>query len=237
MAPVPGGAPKKKVSPVIWVLVGVVGLFLMLGIVVIAGGIFVAKKIADNPALAAATALAAANPDVEVVSNDPNLGTVTFRDKRTGKTVTLDFEQIKEGRMVFTEDGKEVSVEAGESGLHIKSSDGQTVQIGADAKLPSWIPSYPGTRMQGTFSSSGDTEDAATATFTSRDSPERVLQFYAEAFKKEGLKVNETSHQENGSMAGGVVTAESEDRSRQASVTVSTDRGEVSALVTYSSKR
>ena len=132
--PVPGAfpvPPKKKLSPIVWVLIGIAAFFLLVIMAVIAGGIYVASRVADNPVEAAATLIAAGNPDVEVVSANRDKGTVTFREKSTGKTVTVNLEQLKQGRLVFTGDDKEVTVEAGPDGVKVESSDGEKVELGA----------------------------------------------------------------------------------------------------------
>src|SRR5262245_59221259 len=73
-APPPSGPPMqtgpKKTSPVVWIIVGVLGFFLLVGIVISVGvGMFV-HKVKQNPALAMAKLLTAANPEVEVLSAD-----------------------------------------------------------------------------------------------------------------------------------------------------------------------
>lgn len=241
MAPAPGPypvAPKKKTSPIVWILVGIAGFLLLAGIVVIAGGLYLAKKVADNPALVAATAIAATNPDVEVVSSDSGRGTVTFREKSSGKTVTLDLDQIKQGKLSFSEDGKEVTVEAGEGGVRIKGSDGQTMEFGATLnKLPDWLPGYPGATVQGTMVTKGGAEEGATAGFTTKDPADRVLKFYEENLKSSGMKItHQTTHQEEGKLSG-VLSAESQDGKRQVMVSASSEGSDTNVGLTFSSKK
>jgi len=105
MAPMPS---TRKTSPLVWVLVIVLGLF-FLGIVSIVGfGYYVAHKVKQagidpdlwrrNPGLAIGKILAATNPNVEVVRSDEGAGTVTIRDKRTGKETTMTFDQARNGK-------------------------------------------------------------------------------------------------------------------------------------------
>jgi hypothetical protein len=241
MAPAPGSGyvvPKKKISPIVWVLIGIVGFFLVVGIALVAGGLFLAKKIADNPMLAAATAIAATNPDVEILSNDAARQTVTFREKSTGKTITLNFDQLKEGKLAFSEDGKQVTVETGEGGLKMKGADGSTFEIGAGSgKLPDWVPTYPGAHMEGAFSAGGGAEQSAMVSFTTKDSPDKVVTFFEEGFQKYGLKVSQTVQREGGKLSGGMLSASSDDKKRQAAITFSADGDEVNVSVTYSTKK
>ena len=131
------GAPRKT-SPVVWILVAVLGLFVLFGIAVIGGGMFLVHKarqagldpalMRTNPALATAKLLAATNPDLEVVSHDDGRGLVTIRQRSTGKTVTMNLDEIKHGKITFREDGKDaVTLEAhgdGSTGsLQVKSGN------------------------------------------------------------------------------------------------------------------
>src|SRR3954454_6834611 len=53
----PMPAPPKKTSPILWIIVGILGFFMAAGLAIIAGGLFVAKKAHDaavNPAPATA---------------------------------------------------------------------------------------------------------------------------------------------------------------------------------------
>jgi Predicted membrane protein len=134
-APSVSTAPK-KISPIVWILVGIFGLFVVLGIALTAGAAFVAHKVKQNPALAIAKLATVGNPDLEAVAADEGANTVTFKDKRTGETVTMNFDDVKKGKIVFKSNGKEATIQAhgeGQNGtLEINSPDG-TVKIGAGA--------------------------------------------------------------------------------------------------------
>src|SRR5439155_24838641 len=132
-APVPpvGAAAPQKTSAVVWIIGGCGGLVVLAALV---GGItmyYVAHKVkqaAHNPALAVTRLLAAANPDVDVVSTDEDKGNITVRDKKTGKTMTMNFADAQKGKFVFEEDGQKVQMEAhgeGDKGsFEVKSSEG-----------------------------------------------------------------------------------------------------------------
>ena len=91
--PPPVPPPAKKAIPIwVWILAGVLGLFLLAGIAVVATGVFIykqAKDAADNPTAALAKIAAMANPNVEVLGVDEATGKVTIKDKESGKTVTI----------------------------------------------------------------------------------------------------------------------------------------------------
>jgi hypothetical protein len=232
----------KKTSPVVWIIVGVLGLVMVAGIVVIAGGLFVAKKVHDaasNPALLAAKVMAAANPDVEILSSDDRNGTVTFKDKKSSKVITLDFDQIKQGRLVFEEDGKKVTVNSTTDGVNLTGSDGSTVQIGsnASAKMPDWLPEYPGSSAQGTFSMQDPSQSGAAVSFTTKDPVDKVSSFYEDALRKAGLATNVNLMQQDGKTSGAMITAESSDKKRSAVVNIAAGDDAATVGITYSDKK
>ncbi|MCP4224029.1 MAG: hypothetical protein GY773_11850, partial [Actinomycetia bacterium] len=108
---------KKKVSPWVWVLGGC--LVLIVVVLLLMGGCtwFLADKAKDiaadfeaNPAKAAAEMAVRLNPDLELVSTDEEAGTMTVLQKSTGKEVTLDFDEISEGRFSFETDKGESTI-------------------------------------------------------------------------------------------------------------------------------
>ncbi len=97
-----------------------------------------------NPAAAAARIAALASNHVDIVIEDDNAGTLTLRDRRTGKTVTMcHLDQAKGGKFSFSaegDDGKTATMEFG----------------GAGGKIPSWVPSYPGSSPQFNITARGE---------------------------------------------------------------------------------
>jgi hypothetical protein len=244
--PAPGPAPVKKTSPLVWILIAVIGLFGLFGIAVVAGGYFVAHKLhqaADNPGLAAAKLIAAANPDVEMLSSDDTRGTITLKDKKTGKIVTLNFEDIKKGKLTMQEEGQEaVSIQASGDGSHAtmeaKSKDGGTVKFGAGAtKLPAWIPTYPGSSPQANFGMQGAGEDAGNIMFTTKDPIEKVSKFYEDGLKNAGLTTNSNVMQQNGKTAMATLAGEDADKKRTAAVNIVPGDDGVTVTITYSHKK
>jgi len=226
--PVPGGAPpRKKTNPLVWVLVGILCFFLLIGIALTVGAYFVyhkAKEVAltseKNPGRAAAKLLAALNPDVEVVSTDEDHGLITIRDKRTGKTVTINFEDAKKGRISFEEQGKE------------------TVTLGGGpVRLPGWFPSYPGASAAETFSSRTSERDVTSFQFTTKDSVDQVARFYESALKNAGLKVEAHLVTENNKTTGGVLTSEDEAEGRKAVVHLNSSGSGTDVLVSLEVKK
>jgi len=201
--PAPAGQPaKKNTSPLVWILAGCGGLIVIGVIVMLVGGYFVAHKVKGfaemakkNPAMAAAKLAVSFNPNLEIVAEDDEKGTITVRDKKTGEEITMNAEDIKQGRLKFkNKKGEEVtlegSTEAGKEGLKVKTDKG-TMSFGnttAEAP-PSWVPVYPGAKA--VASSRQKTEEGLTGTFTfqTRDAGEKVLAFYEKELKGAGFEV------------------------------------------------
>ncbi len=216
--------PRRK-SPLVYILIGCGGVVVLVGVLVVAAisfGLYKAKQagldpdlLQKNPAVAMVKMAVAANPDAELVSLDEDRGIVTIRDKKTGKTVTMNFEDIKQGKISFEGEGGEGSA-----------------SIGGPVTLPSWFPSYPGATPQGTFSLQDRSSDSSGFHFTTKDSPAQVFQFFEAGLKKAGLTVEAT-----GGASGGLISARDADQEREAVVNVSAASGGTQVSGTFKSKR
>lgn len=218
-------------GPLGWVLIGLGAFCLLIGVVVVGAGFFFAHKVKEagidselaqkNPALAAAKVMAALNPDVEVVRVDDEKGTLTIREKKSGKTITMNADDVKNGKITFSDD-----------------STGEKVSIGSgtDVRLPSWIPEYPGSKPEGTMAASGNHGEGGMAHFTTSDSVTKVLGFYQDELKGAGFKITSNVSGDSGDSKGGLITAENTSTKHTVLVTVgSSDKGTEVAL-TYGSR-
>ena len=233
--PPPAGAEpvKRKTSPIVWVLVIILGLFVIGFVGVVGTGWFVYNKVKQagvdpelfrtNPGLALGKLITAVNPDAEVVRTDDRAGTITIRDKRSGKEITMSFDQAKSGRVTFSaedDNGKTATVEIG----------------GANAKLPSWVPAYPGATIQANVTARGDdsngTGEGGNFSFTTSDPASRVISFYQDKAKELGMKAKLNASAGD----GGTFIAAEEDR-RSLTVVAGTDGERTTVNVTYGAKR
>lgn len=175
--------PGKKGSGVwFWVIGGCLGIVLLGGLAILGLGYFGVKKFQETtglsseefqnrPAFAAAKLLTALNPDIELVDADERTERITIREKNTGKTVSITLDELKQGRIRFTDDsGEEFEMrvqEDGESGsLQIQGRDGrQVLNIGssASANLPAWVPT-----PEGSYSNRQQISTEGNATYTGR---------------------------------------------------------------------
>src|SRR4029077_3440828 len=91
--------PPKKSNVLMWVLIGVGGFVLLLILAAGVGSYFLYRTVKNagfdsalmqrNPGLAMAKMVTAMNPDYQAVSTDDAAGTITVREKSTGKVVTF----------------------------------------------------------------------------------------------------------------------------------------------------
>jgi len=242
----PAASAPRKTSPIVWILGGSVALLLLIGLAVAGAGFFFIHKakqagidpelMRTNPGLAAARIIAATNPDLEVVADDGH-GRIKIRQKSSGKTTTVNFEDLKNGRIRFQEDGKDaITVETrgdgSDASVQMKSGS-ESVTIGANqATMPSWIPAYPNAKAQGNYSASGKDGTAASFQFQTPDAVKDVIAFYENGLKQNGFKISLTSTSDS----GGVVSAEDQGNKRTALVTVGVDGKGTTVAVTYSQK-
>jgi hypothetical protein len=226
--------PKKKISPLVWILSGIAVFILLLGGAAIIGTYIVVNKVKQagldpdlmekNPGLAVAKMMAAMNPEIDIVSVDDRKGVITFKEKSTGKTVTVNFEDAKQGKIRFTGDNdEEVTLETdSESGVaQLRSAEG-SFQLGGAVKLPSWVPAYPGAKPQGTYSSQAKDSNSASIHFSTRDSLDKVAKFYEAGLKGSGLKVTTNIVQQDGKVSGGMIGAQDDANRRNVVVSLDT---------------
>lgn len=242
-------APRKK-SPWIWVLAGC-GTLLIISIIAIAGiGFFAYRKAQQagldpalmqrNPALAAAKIAVTMNPDLEFVSMNEENSTITVRDKKSGKTLTVSAEDIQKGKITLSDDeNQNVSIQANSnSGTFEMKTGKDTVKVGAGAAadVPEWVPTYPGVEVAGATSRQSGEGSVGSFQFTTEDSVESVLDYFEDAFQNHGLQVKINSAKVNGEVGSGTATAKDAAGKRSAMVIISSTGTGTSVIVTYQDK-
>jgi hypothetical protein len=116
-------------------------------------------------------------------------------------------------------------------GVQFNSGDG-TIQIGGNAKVPTWVPEYPGSNPQTGFAAQGKDGRSGTFTFKTRDSADHVAKFYREQLEASGLTVA-TSVSSGSSQ---IITAEDEAKHHTVTVVAGGKSSEATVSVTYASK-
>jgi hypothetical protein len=218
----PQAAPpvKGKISPLVWILIAVAGVIVLCVVGLGLAAVYVAK----NPGLVMTRLITAANPDAEVLSTDTGSQTVRIRDRRTGKEVTLSFDDVKKGRFKISamgDNGEMASVEIG----------------GGEGRLPLWVPTYPGAKAQGNLTAKGASADGmgegGVVTFTTPDPPSKVTEFYQAKCKDMGMSVDLSQLSDT----GGMVLGADEGKQRTMHVLVAGGSGDTTITVTYGRKR
>ena len=238
--PQPGA--QRKTSPVVWVL-AILGVVVMLMIVAVVGiGLFVAHKVKQagldsdtmkrNPVVATVKVMAALNPNIEIVTLDEDKGFVTVRDKKSGRTFRVDFDDAKRGRFTMQEEGKgPVTIATngdGNNGVVEVNTPEASMKIGSqNAKVPTWVPDYPHSEPTGAFSGHTSSNAAGSYGFKTHDSVSKVMSFFEDGFRSEGMEINHK--------APNVITAEKDQKN--ALVIVGSEGGETSVMVTFGSRK
>ncbi|HEY7389523.1 MAG TPA: hypothetical protein VH640_13500 [Bryobacteraceae bacterium] len=234
-APAASAQPQRKSRLLVWILAGILGVALLAGIATFAGGLWVAQKVKqagvdadlfrDNPGLAISKLIAAADPDAEVISTDPSDQTVTVRDRRNGKEVTLTFEQVKRGDFRL-----EANDDEGHRALVQIGGSGDTGRVPAEA------PVYPGAKVKSSFQVDGNGEKGQGAyeyEFTTTDAPAKILDYYHRTLEQAGMKLA----LQTPTADGGMLVAEDDANHRTLRVIVSREAGATTINLTARVKR
>jgi hypothetical protein len=202
----PAAPGKKSSKTLVWILAGCGGTLILVVVVLavfISWGAHKVKGFAEagkrNPALAAAKIMVAINPDLEIVAEDDNAATLTVRNKKTGEQITMNAEDIKKGRLRFTnKKGEEVTFEghgeAGKEGFSVKSKEGSMTFGNTSLEgVPSWVPAYPGAKPMVTASKTGAEGIFGSYSFQSSDAAGKVLDYFDAELKGKGFTVERTN--------------------------------------------
>jgi hypothetical protein len=244
-------APQKKkgLGTLAWVGIGCGALILVAVVVLGVGGVLVAHKAKEmagdfeaNPGLATARMIVRLNPDLEEVSADEDAGTITVRNTKTGEVATVDFDQLKEGKIRWKSGGKEMTIDAsgkdGGQGVTITSSEGDktmTLTTGATAgDVPDWVPVYPGAEPQGVNAMTGDEGSSGVFQVTTDAAVSDVISYYKTALDGEGFEVTVNTFSGSGGEEGGMVRGELSSAKRNVTAMVGVSDGATTVNISYS---
>ena len=178
--PAPPPVQARKTSPIVWVLVIVLGLFVLGGIAIVGVGAYIAHRVHQA---------------------------VRVNDRDGGFS------------------------------LHTRDSDGKdaTLTFGGSAKIPSWVPAYPGSEghTKSVLSANSGGTEGGDYTFTTSDDPAKVKAFYSDKCKDLGLKVEADTSTPDGGM---IVAADENGDKRSLTITVGGHSGETTVNVIYGRK-
>jgi hypothetical protein len=152
---------KKGLGPLAWIAIGCGVIIVLVGVVMVAGGIFVAGKAKDfaadmekNPGLTTARTIVRLNPELEEVAVDEEAGTITVRNTRTGEEVTVDFDALADGKLSFSSGDKSMTIETSEEGVKVSSEEGgEKLELSTGNEVtdevPEWVPVWPDAELEG----------------------------------------------------------------------------------------
>lgn len=170
--PMPGPNPsqQKKTNVVVWVLLGIAGVLIAGVLIAAATTYYFVKQVAgsSNPAIAIAKVITTLNPDLEVISMDGD--TVRVRVKSTGQETEINIGDIRKGK------------------IDIKSPEGRVV-IGGKARMPEWLPQYPGMEGDPVTQVESLKKGKGTLVFHTPDRVDKVTAWYEQTLKEHGFTV------------------------------------------------
>jgi hypothetical protein len=176
------------------------------------------------------------NPELEEVSADEQAGTITVRHTKTGEVVTVSIQDLKEGRIKFTTDEGEVSVEAkGEEGTFNITRGDQTwkMRTGVDTTgdIPAWVPVIPGGEVESPHVVESEGKTSGGFQLRSTESVEAATQFYRERLEADGFEVNVNSFTMGETESGAVVTGSQAGGGRNVTAMIRTEEGATRVVV------
>jgi YD repeat-containing protein len=240
---------KSSAGKIILWIVGIIGSFILICVIgVVALGMYGLHKVKQagfdtslmkkNPVYASAKMGATMNKDVEIIASDDNAGSLTVRDKRTGKTTTMRFDAANNKMVITDEKGQTstITTDGNAGSVSVQGPDG-TVKIGAGAdKAPNWVPQYPGSNPQNTYSANEQGKQSGIYTFTTADSSEKVLGYYADQLTSGGMQISRMNSSSGGKNTG-MVHGQDKDGSHTVVVTSGEESDGTHVSVTYEEKK
>jgi hypothetical protein len=220
---------RRKTSPLVWILVVLLGIAVIVGVATFAGGWFLVHKAReaginpelfhDNPGLAISKVIGAFDPNAEVVKTDESAGTVTLRDRRSGKEINITFDDARNGRFRFqseNENGKKTVLEFG----------------GDATNVPAEVPVYPGAKLKANFEVDGDQGSGQKGAYeyelATHDTPAKVVAYYHHKLEESGMRLA----MQNSTPTGGMLVAEDDAHHRTMRVIVGRDDDDTTINIT-----
>jgi hypothetical protein len=251
-SPLPAAPAPKKRGPLFWILIAVLGIVVIGGILVVSGGLFIMNRVRQagfdpqlmqkHPGLAVAKVLLGTNPDIEILDVDENLGILRVREKKTGKTLTMNLKDAEKGKISFRDENNQLveiqaQGEGGNASIEVKGPEG-SMRMGAGAgQLPDWIPPYPGSEGTGTFNVTSKEGKGGSYGFKTNDSVGDVASFYEDGLQSAGFEVekNELPASDRGSAV--ILTAKDAGSQRTVTITMAGQAGTTTVSLLFESKK
>jgi hypothetical protein len=167
--------PRRKIHPVVWVLIGLAGLCAVLLVAAAGVGYYVAERFEADPAGATTALLSAIDTGFEVVSTDKASGSLVLNEL---KHTSIDFGNGR-GKIVVRDGEHDIVIGGGET--------------------PGWIPAYGNAKVKRTVSAT----TAGSQVFESSDAPSQVLAHYERELGGAGMRITRHSDSKLTAEGGG----------------------------------
>lgn len=164
------------------------GLLVLLAVIAVVASVIwgvrtatrVASEMQGNPEKFAAEMIVRSDPDLEWLSSDETKGEITFRNKRTGQTLTVPFTVAVEDILKAKTGVPTPTVTSG--------------QPGQWAGAPDWFPVAPGLKVgAATEGGSSDATETIHLTATSQAPISDIVTFYSDELDKLGFTISRQS--------------------------------------------
>ncbi len=244
------GAGKKGLGPLAWIAIGCGGL-IVIGMVITGAltwwGYSKAKQaVGDldfegNPGLAAARLAIRLNPELEEVAVDEDEHTITVRNTKDGEEYTVDWSEVKDGKLRFSSGDKDVTFDAqqdgeggtfkvsgGDEGGGFELSTGNAVT----APIPDWVPVPAGGEPTNRHSMTHDGGLNGGFQVETDSAVADVLSTCRQQLESAGFEVSVNTF-DGSDGAGGMVNGSDEANCRGVVVMVRSENGTTSVTVSY----
>ncbi len=218
---------KKGLHPAALVAIGCGGVLVVIAVGLGIAGLFVYNKVkdvaadfSDHPAMSAAALLVRMNPELDLVDRDNRNETLTIRHNETGQEIVVHLEDVQQGRLSFQTPEGDVDLQ---------------LVGGAPARVPAWIPLFPGAEVQGGWSASAEGEQAGGFTVTTDADGAALFEYYRSSFADAGFtaQLHMTAGGAADTSQGSTLIATSSDQRRAVSVLVAGSQ----AMINYTFKQ
>lgn len=168
--------PRRKTPVWVWILTGIAAFLVLLILLGIGGGLWLANKVVetlDDPKKLASV-VHQINPDLELVDADTEKRIIRVRDKHKDETYSVRLDGLTSGKLRLERESKEDGVEM--------------IDIGQPFDTPNWVPTYPGATPKPVGQARSDKRgEGGILEFRTADPPEKVRAFFQSEAARKGL--------------------------------------------------
>ena len=156
--------------------------------------------------------------------------------------MTVNFEDVEKGRIVFEgKGGEKVEIQGQGQGssesLRVDSAEGSMVFGAGAGKLPAWLTAYPGAVATGGATMQGKEGQSGTAGFKTSDSAEQVASFYEQQLKQAGMKTTKNVMNQGDEVKLISLHGADDSRRRTATIVVTATNEGTAVAVTHQSRK